>query len=253
MQGRFRSFDFWDGVVFGVAVSTIAALMAVIVFGAFPRELWSVLATLASVPIAAIAAWIALSATRYQINHARIQDLEATKAVLPLALSRAISVAKNGMAYASGSAVGTRQQIEEALSLDDSVIGTFRDCIRAADPVTREWLKVLIARYQVYHARMDWWCQSAAPANNGGLLSLVPEREDAIMDWATFHALVEHFYPFARGMTESVPRRLDGTRLRSAYFLHLFHLGFHPTFQARIDKRNERLADGDIEHFRFHD
>lgn len=253
MQGRFRSFDFWDGAVFGVAVSTIAALIAVIVFGAIPKEHWSVLATLTSVPIAAIAAWIALHATRYQINYARVQDLEAARAVLPLALSRAISVAKSGMEYASGSAVGTRQQIEEALSLDEAVISIFRDCIRAADPVTREWLQVLIARYQVYHARMDTWCQSAVPANNGGVLSLVTQREDAIMDWATFHALVEHFYPFARRMTEAVPRRLDATRLRSAYFLHLFHLDFHPTFQARIDRRNERLADGDIEHFRFHE
>lgn len=253
MKGRFRSFDFWDGTVFGVAVSTIAALLSVIAFGETPQQHWSVLATLTTVPIAAVAAWIALHATRYQINNARVQDLEAARAVLPLALSRAISVAKSGMEYASGSAVGTRQEIENALSLDEAVIGIFRDCIRAADPITRQWLQVLIARYQVYHSRMDGWCQSAAPVNNGGVLSLAPERQDAIMDWATFHALVEHFYPFARGMSEAVPERLDGRRLRSAYFLHLFHLSFDPAFQARIDHRNARLQDGDIEHFRFHE
>ncbi len=251
LKGRYKSFDFWDGTIFGVTIATIAALITALIFGSIPKEHWSSLATLFAVPVAAASALIALAATRFQINYARAQDLEAARAVLPLALSRAISVARSGLLYASGAMVGTRREIEDALALDDRVIEILKDCVRSADPMTRQWLQVLIARYQVYYARVDGWCEETAPNNSGLYLSIVPERQDAIMDWAIFHALVEHFYPYARGMSETVPRDLDGERLRSPYTLHLFQFEFDATFQERIDRRISRLSDGRVDHFRF--
>lgn len=253
MKGRFKSFDFWDGAVFGATIATLLGLALAYLFAEYARETWGIIARLIVIPVAGVGALIALWSTRYQITHAREQDLEAARAVLPLALSRAISVAKKGMAYASGQLSGSRTEIEDALALDESVIQVLRDCVRSSDPLTREWLQVLIGRYQVYFARLDGWSDEPSPVIVAGKLDLSNDRQDAIMDWATFHAIVEHFFSYARGLDKAVPRRLREGRISSPYFMYLHDLAFDDGFRERIDVRTSRLEDGRIEHFQFKD
>lgn len=71
------------------------------------------------------------------------------------------------------------------------------------------------------------------------------------MDWATFYALIEHMYEYARNVEDNVPERLDASRIRSAFFHNIFTIDFTTSFEERISIRVNRLSDGRIEHFGF--
>jgi len=71
------------------------------------------------------------------------------------------------------------------------------------------------------------------------------------MDWATFFALVEHLYEYARDVVDHVPERLDASRIRLAYFHNIFSIDFTSAFEQRINARVGRLSDGRLEHFQF--
>jgi hypothetical protein len=255
-RNRFKTFVFWDGAVFGVASSSIIALMiAWFLSGRSPDD-QRILATLIAIPVAFVGAFVSLSVVRYQVNNARTQDLASARVVLPLALTRMISVANSGIILASGQHTSPVTNIEDArslLTLDEKIIDILRDNVRAADPITRKWLSVTVARYQIYYARIDGWWNSPPPTvNSSGETVLSSEREDALMDWATFYALVEHLFEYARDVVDNAPERLDATRIRSAYFHNIFSIDFTNAFEQRIDNRVDRLSDGRLEHFQFH-
>lgn len=213
------------------------------------------LVALIAIPVAFVGAFISFSTVRYQLNNTKNQDLASARVVLPLALTRMMSIADNGILLASGQHTSPPTNLEEArdlLTLDEKIIDIIRDNVRAADPVTRSWLSVTIARYQVYFARIDGWWNSAPPTLDAlGNTVFTSEREDALMDWATFYALIEHMYEYARNVEDNVPERLDASRIRSAFFHNIFTIDFTTSFEERISIRVNRLSDGRIEHFGF--
>jgi hypothetical protein len=254
-NNRFKTFDFWDGAVFGVAATTITALMiAWFLSGKSPDE-QRILVTLIAIPVAFVGAVVSMSVVRYQVNNIRTQDLASARVVLPLALTRMMSVADNGILLASGQHTSPITNLEDArnlLTLDEKIIDIVRDNVRAADPNTRKWLSVTVARYQVYFARIDgWWNSSPPSVNAAGETVFSFEREDALMDWATFYALVEHLFEYSRDVVDNVPERLDASRVRSAYFKNIFEIDFTSAFEQRINTRVDRLSDGRLEHFHF--
>jgi len=254
-SNRFKTFDFWDGAVFGVTATSITALMIAWLLSGRSFDDQRVLVTLIAIPVAFLGAFVSLSVVRYQVNNSRTQDLASARVVLPLALTRMMNVANNGILLASGQHASPPTNLEDArnlLTLDEKIIDILRDNVRAADPITRKWLSVTVARYQVYHARIDgWWNSSPSTVNAAGETVFSFEQEDALMDWATFFALVEHLYEYARDVVDHVPERLDASRIRLAYFHNIFSIDFTSAFEQRINARVGRLSDGRLEHFQF--
>lgn len=255
VQGRFRSFDFWDGVIFGAVISTIICLIVAAFYSGLPSKAWGAFATLLAVPTAFFAAMIALWTTRYQLSRNRDQDLASARAVLPLALTRMIEVSREAILMVSGqrsSAPASLQETREILLIDDATIQALRDNVRAADPVTQEWLSVAIARYQVYFARVESWFSSPPPhRNRQGQTVLGWDRGSALLDWATFFALTEHFFSYARGGAASVPGRLDITRISAAIDLTIPAVTLSEDFTSILAGRLIRVEDGKIDHFQF--
>lgn len=254
-NSRFKTFDFWDGAVFGITASSITALIIAWFLSGRSLDDQRILVTLIAIPVAFVGAMVSLSVVRYQVNNARTQDLASARVVLPLALTRMIDVANNGILLASGqhaSPVTKLDEVRTLLTLDEKIIDIVRDNVRAADPITRNWLSVTIARYQVYFARIDdWWNSSPPTVNHAGETVFSHQREDALLDWATFFALVEHLYEYARDVIDNVPEHLDASRISSAFFMNLSSIDFDNTFEQRIEVRVSRLADGRLEHFQF--
>ncbi|MGJ8598074.1 hypothetical protein [Sulfitobacter sp.] len=255
-NNRFKTFDFWDGAVFGVTVTSIIALIIAWLLSGRTPEDQRILVTLIAIPVAFFGAFVSLSVVRYQINNTRTQDLASARVVLPLALTRMMSVADNGILLAASQHTIPITNLADArnlLTLDEKIIDILRDNVRAADPITRKWLSVTIARYQVYHSRIDgWWNSSPPTVNASGETDFSFEREDALMDWATFYALVEHLFEYAREVVDNTPERLDASRIRSAYFKNIFAIDFTSAFEQKINIRVGRLLDGKLEHFQFH-
>lgn len=255
IKNRFKTFDFWDGAVFGITVSCIIALMIAWLLSNNSFEERRILVTLIAIPVAFIGAFVSLSVVRYQINYARSQELASARAVLPLALTRMVDVANNAILLASGQHTSPPISLEDAralLTLDESVISIIRDNVQFADPVTRLWLSVTIARYQVYFSRIDGWWSSPTPTLNANSVTAFDHtRENALMDWGTFHALVEHHYEYARIVVDEVPKRLDVSKIRSALSHNIFSVTFTNPFEQRIDDRLDFLKDGNVRLFGF--
>jgi len=253
-ENKFKSFDFWDGATFGAAVTAIIALGIAWIFAESSTDNYQTLATIVTIPAAVIAASIALYGIRYQIGNVRQQDLASAKAVLPLALTRMIEVSQFGMLLAAGrkNPLSTSQGTQELLKLDDVVLQILRDNIKSADPITREWLVVTIARYQIYFSRAKNWIESSPPSTNAyGDVVLNLERQDAVLDWATFHMLAEQMFEYARGSVAHAPKSFDSQRINSALFLNGIDSIFTQDFEDRKKLRINCYADGNIQHLKF--
>lgn len=113
---------------------------------------------------------------------------------------------------------------------------------------------MLIARYQVYFARVDGWISSEQARYDGnGALTVEFDREGALIDWATFLAIVEHLYGYARGSSDDAPKCLDASRVISTFFLHLDAASFdlEQEFRTRVENWVEHLTPGEVEKLGF--
>ena len=245
LRGRFRDFQFWDGAVFGTFVSFSAAVATGWYFSNHTPEENIVWATLAAAPLAFLTLAGAIWIARYQMEYSRRRDLVAAKIVLPLALTRisrtcqeALEIIANTHQSPPRSLVSTARK----LALDELVIQILRDNAQAADPVSRRWLEILVGRYQVYSARIEGWYGQPLPTQtSNGDTAFSYAREDALIDWATLYAITDHLFDYSRGVVESAPAEMDASRIKSAFFMHLYQLSFVPSFERRISTRIERL------------
>jgi hypothetical protein len=251
LNKRFKGFEFWDGAVFGAFVALEVAFITAWSWDYFDDQYWNIVSRFIAVPVSLIGAFIALTTTRFQISYNRNNDLEAWRAVLPLALSELIRISKNGLLIAADQApVGSSPH--ELLKLSPEALKTLQECIRSSDPVSREWLKVLVARYQVYYVRAEGLDQSPPPSEGAdGVTHFNPEREDALIDWATFFALVEHHFEYARGVSNQCDTYLNTKKISSSLKFHLLSTNFDKRFNQRLQIRIDRISDGDIRHFKF--
>lgn len=254
-RSRFRSFDFWDGAVFGFALSLVFLFALSWAFSSAVQENWRALASLVAIPVAFLGAFVSLHATRYQLNHKRSQDLASARAVLPLAISRLFEVGETAILIAADRHPSQPASLEEAqqmLRIENGIIEALRDNIASADDATSQWLSVTLAWYQVYHSRLSTWFATPAPIPlQDGTTNFGHQREEALMNWATFTALIEHFYPYARGAEPRVGSRLDTSRISAAFARTHIDLEMTANFQARLDLRLNRFSDGEISKFQF--
>ena len=176
------------------------------------------------------------------VERNRLQDLAAWRSTLPLALSKLMSISCDGMAAAvrSGSAATwTQSDLNERLEVPTAVMDTLRNCIKSSDDESRKWLSVLVSRYQVYRSRSE------------ELLTHGAGSHDLALDWATFYALVEHCYPFARGATDQIGITMDSQRINSAFFLNDIELDDDADFAKLVRIKLERYGIAPVSTFQF--
>lgn len=255
MKYRFSTFEFWDGFVAGVTAFFLVALAFGWFWSEAGSELRSGITTLLAAGVSLAAVSSAFWATRHQINNTRMQDLAASKAVLPLALTKLVEVSRNGIMLAANQHPSPPKNLTEIinmLSLDDKVIDILKDNIRVADAGSRDWMSATIARYQIYFARVDnWWAPTDSEVATYGEFSLSVEREDALLDWATLHALAAHHFSYARGSVNCVPVRLPANEIRTALFINLYCTSFDERLEKSIERRTARVGDGRVDNFLF--
>lgn len=173
----------------------------------------------------------------------RSQDLAAWRSVLPIALSNLIAISKDGMHAAVRStshAALTNEDIAERLEADSKILETLRNCIKSSNSESARWLSVLASRYQVYSAR------SIGLMNDPHL-----PNYDVALDWATYHALVEHCFPFARGSRNEVDREMDAGRIFSAFWLLDIEIDDDPDFGNLVRRRVERYGTCTVATFEY--
>lgn len=255
-KGRFKTFDFWDGFVFGLAVFSASLFIFAWLFWSKSPEERSVLATLATIPAAFFAALVAFMVTRYQLNYGTDQDLRSAKAVLPLALTKLIEISESAIRIIAGQHQNpyiTLDETRKELILPEDVIDILRDNIRSSDLITQEWLSALVSWYQVYFARINGWWDSPFPRVDPlATLHLDLSREQALLDWATLHALTANLFEYARNGTQCAPKFLDTNLIRSAFFHSIYEVELDDRFNKFLNIRLDRIQDGRIDHFRFH-
>ena len=259
-RGRFRSFDFWDGTVFGAALMSVLFSVGVWAFVSLGPEHWAWLATLLAIPAALIGAGIALWTTRYQMNRQREQDLASARAVLPLVVSRVCTYCISGVQFFgdpySDQNLNEWENIESKLQFSSEDLSALRDAIRVVDPITREWISILIARYQVAMSRSRDFlsyhhpgrAQTSANDMTKILLKNIPH---VLFDWSLLYAISENMFEFARGGKESVSSRLDLDRIGYAIRSQKIDMNFDEIDEERLEQYIKKFGDGSVEHFRF--
>jgi 4-hydroxybenzoate polyprenyltransferase len=78
-SNRFKTFDFWDGAVFGVTATSITAVMIAWLLSGRSFDDQRVLVTLIVIPVAFLGAFVSLSVVRYQVNNSRTQGHKDTR------------------------------------------------------------------------------------------------------------------------------------------------------------------------------
>lgn len=163
---------------------------------------------------------LALSGNLANINnanvlaqHERTAKLKADRAVLPLALTKIVQVAHDGMSFSLKDdsfykSAKNADLVARQLALDEVVLTTLKQCIEFSDPLTQRWISALIANFQVSNSRLV-----GAIADPDRVVSEGNKRESAF-DWAAIYALTIHLFKFARGSLEQVPEKLDVNNIR---------------------------------------
>lgn len=236
---RFSGFAFWDGLGLGVF---LGALVSIGLFACLTSEITFLINN--SVGFAAIiaslfAAGLALKASRSQLDHSveveaqnRINLLIAEKSELPSALSGLISTSK--------------EQIERIVEFDRVNQGSrppishdsfsvIKKCIQYADPISQEWLALILMQYQVLAARAE------KPLK--GTISMQGPQDDnghhlisSAMDWAEFHAILAHIFGYARGK-ETIPDSFNSADIHIPFSLRRSAISSSQDFEAAIASR----------------
>jgi len=164
---------------------------------------------------AIFAAYLALLGVRRQIGQQaelfesnRQANLAASRAALPLALSRVYSVCEKATDHALRNeafwqSFEGRKTVLQDTELDDSTIETIKDCIRFADETSAAWLSILVSRYQI--------CSSShlSLMDRENLMLLDSNRTGCAVQWSILRIIASHLLDFSRGEDQSVSARLN--------------------------------------------
>lgn len=114
-----------------------------------------------------------------------------------------------------------------------------------------KWMTVLIANYQIFHSRCRWWADSEEAVETVRGVFVVPANLiESLLDWATFSALVDHLYEYARG-ADDAPELFDVDRISFKLFVEfdVMQEEMAEQFRNRLDARKKLLEPGDVTRF----
>lgn len=189
----FRNFP--AGAFFGVF---IGAVFIIVIQGEWPDDVQRYGTYGITVVVSLLASAIALTTAIWNTETARHRKLKAAKASLPLALSRLIETARNGVQISLEDDVffndpDNASLIEERLAIPNEVFTTLKECIEFGDETSAQWLTNIIAHYRIYKTSL---------VNLAANQNMPPHdvyRAEHAAEWIFWHAMVSHLFDFARG------------------------------------------------------
>ncbi len=187
--------NFPMGASFGVFMG---AIFIIVIQGEWPDGLQRYGTYGITAIVTLLASGIALTTAIWNTETARRRKLKAAKASLPLALSRLIQIARNGVQISMEDNAffndpDNASLIEERLAIPDGVFATLKECIEFGDETSAQWLTNIIAHYQVYKARL------VGLAADRNMNPIDHYRAQHAAEWIFWHAMVSHLFGFARG------------------------------------------------------
>jgi len=165
IKGRFKSFEFWDGAIFGSFLATVGALIIVALNDLSMLEKYQTIigAIIASSMALAGARWAykgiqeQISKTESLNTEARLKEFIAARSVLPLALSELYEYSSEllrfGLRGLAAIENNDRDQEFQYPQLPNATIEVIQTCIRFGPPETITELGKLVSMIQFSDAR----------------------------------------------------------------------------------------------------
>lgn len=177
----------------------------------------------------------------------RKKSLLASKALLPLALSRLHEIAENGTTIALEEDAFLNNPdnapiVRERLEIDEATMKILKECIEFSDEVTRKWLTIIFSRYQVARSRI------VGSIEDRHRVITDTTRGDHAYDWEVIRAIIGHLFEYARDVENQVApsEYIDINDIQ----ISLGHPAFagvrYNSAQNRISERRVALGDGSI-------
>lgn len=211
---------------------------------------------LLAVAAASLGAWFLYQQTRQSDRHERERRRsrrEATKAVLPLALSSIVR-------YAQASGIATKALLDQLPTNDEDdppprnslsllpppvvpadSIAVLREMAEALTPEEVRPFAILLADIQVQASRLN-----DAIANIGtNSIVLRINLADYVVDAAMIYARVESLFPFGRGASDVVPADIRWGNVQDALF-HFDHIFEDDDRYVPIFDLIRRRSEGDL-------
>lgn len=242
--------------VFGAFVATEAALVVGWWVSENGDTLYQILTDWSGFAATIIAAFIAFQSVMIGIRYQRTRELVGARAILPMALSNLSALSNDGLrlcANVNGERDNlTSDQIFERLRMSEATLEQLQQNISWSPTNAEKWMTVLIANYQVFLSRCKRWSDSEESVETERGVFLVPaDLIDALLDWATFSALVDHLYEYARGADDAA-ELFDVERIPAKFFLmfDVMQEEMGENFRNALDDRQKLLEPGDVTRFR---
>ncbi|KPP83328.1 MAG: hypothetical protein HLUCCO07_12695 [Rhodobacteraceae bacterium HLUCCO07] len=209
--------NFPMGASFGVFMG---AIFIIVIQGEWPDDLQRYGTYGITAIVTLLASAIALTTAIWNTETARHRKLKAAKASLPLALSRLIETARNGVQISMEDDAFFNDPenayfIEKRLAIPNEVFNTLKECIEFGDETSAQWLTNIIAHYQVYKARL---------VNLTADRNMPPHdvyRAEHAAEWIFWHAMVSHLFDFARG-EDTVENAMQQERLLEGFYAEIW-------------------------------
>lgn len=254
IRGRFKSFEFWDGFVFGVFFISMLACIFLLIFNNIFDIENQVMATFLGVTVAILSIFVSIR-RQNNLNQDNLNnELASARVVLPLAISELYRVAQIGIQLAAGlhqNRASEKSEIMEILKISPDSLAALRDCVKFSDEITRDWISVMLARYQVYYSRSESLADSAIEYEFDGVPKPGSLRLNIALDWCTLRCLVEHLYPYARSSRSQVAERLNPDRIREIFHFELIGVQRDQGYDDFVGRVAERYRPGRAEDFRL--
>ncbi|SIT90015.1 hypothetical protein SAMN05421665_2954 [Yoonia rosea] len=195
-----------------------------------------------------LAAGVAYGGILHQIKHQaliaetiRIGELEAERAVLPLALSRVCEISIRGMQDIVGHAKVADPLARVDMVLETTHIESIKATIRVSNAEVSARLQAILRGYQVALASVDWEDLTQP-------LSVAPNEQNPdsytrislCYRWALLYSLAESLFDFARGGELDLTEAFPNVRMFSAARFAGIHPPQYTDFEGFFKRAIER-------------
>lgn len=262
MKYRFRSFEFWDGAVFGAAACLVFAFLLGAFLEIVPAAGHIYLSSVAAVFAATLGVAGLFFVTKKQMSITREQDLAAARALLPLVLSTVSRATRVGRSIFSDLDHFNAQEARDALGkavLDQNSLKVLTDVLKVSDPVSREWLAVLIVEYQICISQAEAliaeldekqrrWGELVSSEDDSKMWTL--ERWNTVSNgirWVFLDIIAANLFDFSRGLMPQAAKTIKRDNLKHFFFDLIFARGFaDKKLDELIDARLARIPDSGL-------
>jgi len=174
----------------------------------YVQAVWDKWQTINAGILAITASWIGLNIARAKEERQRVRDLEAARALLPMALSDLCGYFKESARFLNEPwEIGGSGSANDPPKLPEIYQDIFRECIQHAEPEVRKYMSLILRNLQRHAARL----RSLEANIDSHTLGVYFFR------LAELQVYVNHLFGFARGEATGVPNSFEWEDFRNAY------------------------------------